>query len=366
MFNNIYKDKKILITGHPGFNGAWLTKWLLNLGASIVGISDKIPTKPSMFQIIGLQKKIKHLIIDVCNFGELYKVISREQPDFIFHFAAQAIVSTSYSEPLNTIYTNVMGTTNVLESLRVLNNKCTAIIITSDKVYDNVEQIWGYKENDQIGGKDVYSGSKGAAELIIKSYHNSFFKFDNSCVRLAVARAGNVIGGGDWAKDRVVVDAITSWSKKECVEIRNPKATRPWQHVLEPLSGYLTLGMNLYNNKNFNGECFNFGPIIEKDKTVEELLKDLSYYWNIGKNIDPVLVNKTNDFYEANLLKLNCEKSQKLLKWYSSLDYENTIKFISDWYLSYYLKKVDMNKITDNQIFDYQNIAKSKLLQWTE
>lgn len=366
MFKNIYKGKKILITGHTGFKGTWLTKWLLNLGASIIGVSDKIPTEPSMFQTVGIEKKIKDLRIDVRNFFELNNVINKEKPDFIFHLAAQAIVSTSYTEPLDTISTNVMGTTNILESLRNLNNKCTAIIITSDKVYDNVEQIWGYRENDKIGGKDVYSGSKGAAELIIRSYYSSFFKFDDSNIRLGVARAGNVIGGGDWAKDRVVVDAITSWSKKKCVQIRSPKATRPWQHVLEPLSGYLTLGMNLHENKNFNGECFNFGPMMEKDKTVEELLKDLSYYWDLGKNIDPLIINETNNFYEANLLKLNCEKSKKLLKWHSVLDYENTIKFISDWYTSYYKDKSDMNKTTDNQIFDYQKIAKSKLLKWTE
>jgi len=366
MFNNIYKGKKILLTGHTGFKGTWLTKWLLNLGASVVGVSNKIPTIPSMFEIIGLEKKIKHLIIDIRNFDELNKVISKEKPDFIFHLAAQAIVSTSYKDPLDTISSNVMGTTNILESLRILKNNCTAVIITSDKVYNNIEQIWGYKENDQIGGKDVYSGSKGAAELIIKSYYNSFFKIENSNIRLAVARAGNVIGGGDWAKDRIVVDAISAWSRKESVEIRSPKATRPWQHVLEPLSGYLTLGMNLHKNRILNGECFNFGPMTKKDKTVEELIKDLSNYWHIGKNINPVLVNKTNDFYEANLLKLNCEKSQKLLNWYSSLDYENTIKFISDWYINFYnKKKIDMNKITNNQILEYQKIAKSKLLEWT-
>lgn len=365
MFNSIYQGKKILITGHTGFKGTWLTKWLLNLGGNVVGISNKVPTKPAMFEILNLKKKIKHLTIDIRNFKNLLKVILKEKPDFVFHLAAQAIVSTSYRNPLETISTNVMGTTNLLEALRILNNNCTAIIITSDKVYDNIEQIWGYKENDIIGGKDIYSGSKGASELVIKSYYNSFFKLDTSKVRLAVARAGNVIGGGDWAKDRIVVDAILAWSKGKKVKIRNPKATRPWQHVLEPLSGYLNLGMRLYENKNLNGECFNFGPLAEENKTVKQLLDDLSAYWEFRKNVNPVSVYKKKFFYEATLLKLNCEKSQTVLDWHSVLNYENTIKFISEWYYSFYKKNEDMNEITNNQLVNYQNIAKSKSLKWT-
>ena len=365
MFNNIYQGKKILLTGHTGFKGTWLTKWLLNLGAEVVGISNKIPTKPSMFEILRLEKKIKHLIIDIRNFHHLSKVIAEEKPNFVFHLAAQAIVSTSYSDPLTTISSNVMGTTNLLEALRNLRKQCTGIIITSDKVYDNIEQIWGYKENDQMGGKDIYSGSKGAAELVIKSYYHSFFKLDHSNVRLAVARAGNVIGGGDWAKDRIIVDAISAWSKEEKVEIRSPHATRPWQHVLEPLSGYLNLGMKLYESKFLNGEGFNFGPMTKEIKTVKELLTDLSEYWDLSKNIDKILVNENKTFHEATLLKLNCEKSQALLNWYSSLDYKDTIRFISEWYVGYYKKKADMNEITNNQIQDYQNIAKLKSLEWT-
>ena len=365
MFNNIYQKKKILLTGHTGFKGTWLTKWLLNLGAEVVGVSNTIPTKPAMFEILGLENKIKHLIIDICNFEKLKDAIAKEKPDFVFHLAAQAIVSTSYNEPLATISSNVMGTTNLLEALRSLNNQCTAIIITSDKVYDNIEQIWGYKEDDQIGGKDIYSGSKGAAELVIKSYYHSFFKLDHSNVRLAVARAGNVIGGGDWAKDRIIVDAISAWNKENKVEIRSPQATRPWQHVLEPLSGYLNLGMKLHKNKFLNGEAFNFGPMTKEDKTVKELLTDLSAYWDLRENNEKIIVNENKSFYEATLLKLNCEKSQKLLNWYSSLDYEDTIRFISEWYVGYYKKNSDMNEITNNQILNYQNIAKLRSLEWT-
>jgi CDP-glucose 4,6-dehydratase len=365
MFGNIYHGKKILITGHTGFKGSWLTKWLLNLGANVIGISKEIPTKPAMFEILELEKKIHHIVFDITNLDQLIKVVSKEKPDFIFHLAAQAIVSTSYKNPVETIKSNVMGTSNVLETLRILNNKCTAIIITSDKVYDNIEQIWGYKESDKIGGKDMYSGSKGAAELIIKSYYSSFFKSDNSKVRLAVARAGNVIGGGDWAKDRIVVDAILAWSKGKKVEIRSPNATRPWQHVLEPLSGYLNLGMKLHEDKLLNGEGFNFGPMCQEEKTVKELLTDLSVQWVSEKNSDQIVINESRDFHEAVLLKLNCEKSQKFLNWHSTLEYNDTIKFISEWYGSYYKKNIDMNEITFNQIINFQNIAKSKSIQWT-
>jgi CDP-glucose 4,6-dehydratase len=365
MFDNIYQGKKVLITGHTGFKGAWLTTWLLNLDSNVVGVSKDIPTEPSMFSILELSNNIKNVIVDIRNFELISQVVLDEKPDFVFHLAAQAIVSTSYSNPLETVSSNVMGTTNLLESLRISNHQCTAVIITSDKAYDNVEQIWGYKENDQMGGKDVYSGSKGAAELITKSYYHSFFKLKESNVRLAVARAGNVIGGGDWAKDRIVVDAVSAWSQGERVEIRSPQATRPWQHVLEPLSGYLHLGKDLYNNKELNGEGFNFGPRAEQNRTVKELLSDLSSYWNFNKSSDAFIVIDNISFYEATLLKLNCDKSLSLLKWQSTLDYHDTIRFTSEWYYGHYKNCDNMMVVTIKQIFEYENIAKSKGLRWT-
>jgi len=200
MFNNIYKDKKVLVTGHTGFKGSWLTTWLVKLEADVVGISKDIPTSPSMFEKLELESKIKHYQEDIRDLSKMTEIISAEKPDFLFHLAAQPIVSTSYSDPIETISSNVMGTANVLEALKVSNHKCTAIIITSDKAYDNVEQVWGYKEDDKMGGKDIYSGSKGAAELIIKSYYHSFFKSENCNVKLAIGRAGNVIGGGRLGK----------------------------------------------------------------------------------------------------------------------------------------------------------------------
>ena len=217
MFGAIYKNKKVLITGNTGFKGSWLTIWLLKLGAKIYGISKDIPTIPSMFEELGLKNQIDHYERDVRDLESIKKIIEEIKPDFLFHLAAQSLVSISYSDPIETISTNIMGTTNVLEALKESNHNCVGIIITSDKCYDNVEWVWGYKESDTLGGKDVYSGSKGAAELVFKSYYNSFFKKDGSNVKIATSRAGNVIGGGDWARDRIVPDCMHAWSKNEIV-----------------------------------------------------------------------------------------------------------------------------------------------------
>ena len=366
MFKNIYQDKKVLVTGHTGFKGSWLTTWLLKLGANVVGISKDIPTNPSMFEKLGLEGKIKHFSEDIRDLSRVTEIISSQKPDFLFHLAAQPIVSTSYSDPIETISSNVMGTANILEALKVSNHKCTAIIITSDKAYDNVEQVWGYKEDDKMGGKDIYSGSKGAAELIIKSYYHSFLKAETCNVKLAIGRAGNVIGGGDWAKDRIVVDCMRAWSDSKVVEIRAPKATRPWQHVLEPLSGYLNLGAELYNNASLHGEAFNFGPRAEQNHTVEELLIDLSKYWDFKNIGDAYKVTGDIPFHEAGLLKLNCDKALFHLKWQASLDYKDTIRFTSEWYYEFYKTNQSILDKTLAQITEYGHLAKQKGLKWTE
>ena len=366
MFLNLYKNKKVLITGHTGFKGSWLTTWLVKLGANVVGVSNEIPTYPSMFEELKLKDQIKHYEADIRDLVKIREIITNENPEFLFHLAAQAIVSKSYDNPMDTISSNVMGTTNLLETLRISNRQCIAIIITSDKVYDNVEQPWGYKENDPMGGKDIYSGSKGAAELIFKSYYNSFFKLAESNVRLAVARAGNVIGGGDWAKDRIVVDCMKAWSEKNSVEIRSPEATRPWQHVLEPLSGYLNLGQKIYNDKNFNGEAFNFGPRAEQNQTVKQLLEDLSKYWNFENVDDAFRITDNIPFHEAGLLKLNCDKALLYLKWQANMGYNDTIKFTSEWYYDFYNSEKNILDKTISQISEYENIAKEKGLIWTE
>lgn len=366
MFGNIYKNKKVLITGNTGFKGSWLTIWLLKLGARVYGISKDIPTEPSMFKELGLINNITHYNQDLRDLVSLDQIINETKPDFLFHLAAQSLVSVSYSDPIETISTNVLGTTNVLEALRKSNHNCAGVIITSDKCYDNVEWVWGYKETDNLGGKDIYSGSKGATELIFKSYYNSFFNKDESNVKIVTTRAGNVIGGGDWAQDRIVPDCMRAWSKNETVEIRSPNATRPWQHVLEPLSGYLTLGQQLYKGHDLNGESFNFGPLSKYSHTVEDLLRDMSKYWNIQDLSKAYKITANIKFHEAGLLKLNCNKALFHLKWLPTLIYEDLIDFIGSWYFNFYKGQENMLDFTLIQIDKYKQIALDKKLEWTK
>jgi len=363
MLLNIYKNKRVLITGNTGFKGSWLTVWLLKLGAKVCGVSDEIPTNPSMFEQLSLEKKIEHHYVDVRDLDKLQQVVNKFKPDFIFHLAAQAIVSKSYEDPLNTITTNVIGTSNILESIKNIKHKCAAVMITSDKCYENVEWEWGYKETDHLGGKDIYSASKGAAEMIFHSYYHSFFENKNPNINIGSARAGNVIGGGDWAKDRIVVDCIKNWADGKTVEIRSPEATRPWQHVLEPLSGYLTLGANLFNNSKLNGESFNFGPKAEQNRTVLELIKDLGDGFNISNNIAKYKVIDNIPFHEAGLLKLNCDKSLFHLKWEANLYYKDCIDLVRDWYLSN-IREENMYDVTFDQIDFYERKANQKELIW--
>lgn len=366
VFDNIYRGKKVLITGNTGFKGSWLTTWLLALGADVYGISKDIPTSPSMFVELGLTDKINHLMIDVRDYKKLNTAINNINPDFVFHLAAQPIVSLSYESPLDTISSNVLGTANVLEVLRKYNRKCAAVIITSDKCYDNVEWVWGYKEIDQLGGRDIYSGSKGAAEIIFKSYFHSFFKHSKSQVTIATARAGNVIGGGDWALDRIIPDCMRSWSKGDIVEIRSPKATRPWQHVLEPLSGYLQLGCALYQNDALNGESFNFGPQAEYTHTVQEILEQMSTRWHFDDPRKAYCVTGDIKFHEAGLLKLNCDKALFYLRWCPTLDYVTLLEYTSDWYYEFYKNKSDMFAYTQDQINGYVGFAKIKHTRWSK
>lgn len=363
-FSNIYEGKTVLVTGNTGFKGSWLTEWLISLGAKVEGYSNGIPTDPSLFTLLKLQDRISHTNADVQDLQTLKDVISKSKPDFIFHLAAQAIVSTSYKNPLDTFLTNTVGTMNILEAIREIDHECNVVLITSDKAYDNVEWEWGYKETDPLGGKDIYSGSKGAAELVIKSYFHSFIE-SNSKINLGVARAGNVIGGGDWAKDRIVVDCMKSWSNKEKVTIRSPNATRPWQHVLEPLSGYLRLGEMLNLSSNFNGLAFNFGPKAEQNRTVLDLIKDLSIRWGFDNQEEALIVNIDSKFEESGLLKLNIDRALFYLKWEPNLTYEETVNYVSDWYSDFYLHNKDMHISTKNQIDAYESIAKERNRIWT-
>ena len=363
-----YRGKKVLITGNTGFKGSWLTAWFNLLGAEVVGVSLDIPTEPSMYKELGLQNEIEQYFVDIRNADKVKQIIRDENPDYVFHLAAQPIVSLSYRDPLNTISTNVLGTANVLEALRHAPEHCVAVIITSDKCYNNVEWVWGYRETDELGGEDIYSGSKGAAELIFRSYYCSYFQNTDAC-SIATARAGNVIGGGDWARDRLVPDCVRAWHMDDEVSIRNPLATRPWQHVLEPLGGYIHLALSMSGNSEIGGESFNFGPKAENNHTVRELIDSLKSYWT-GESGDEVSyrTHEQSQFKEANLLKLNCDKALHMLDWSPVLTFEEVVEFTGSWYSHYYQGAAhrELNDLTVNQIRTYMNFARERGLRWAQ
>jgi CDP-glucose 4,6-dehydratase len=367
MFNNVFKGKKVIVTGNTGFKGSWLSLWLCSMGAKVTGISKDIPSKPSLFEELELAKKMEHHFENICDAPKMKEIFTRVQPDFVFHLAAQPIVSISYEDPLETFQTNTIGTANILEALRSVTNPCAAVIITSDKCYDNVEWIWGYREQDALGGKDPYSASKGAAELVIKTYFHSYFNKPESKGKLATVRAGNVIGGGDWALNRIVPDCFRSWTNSKPVSIRNPNSTRPWQHVLEPLSGYLRAAQVLAEGKvNIHGEPFNIGPNADQNHTVLELLQAVGRYWKSGSLKDHFAIEPNTAFHEAGLLKLNCDKALAFLHWKPVMDFSATAKFTGEWYNYYYNQKKEsgVTGYTLKQIETYAEAAKEKNIAW--
>ncbi len=352
MLRDQFKNKIVLITGHTGFKGSWLTQWMTLLGADVIGISESVPTSPSLFEALGLREKIAaHIICDIRNQGDVLKAISDYSPDYIFHMAAQPIVSTSYKNPIETFQTNLMGTVNILEAVRVLDIPVNIIVVTSDKCYLNTESYWGYKEIDPLGGKDPYSASKSMAEIAVASYYHSFFK-DNDKINIGSVRAGNVIGGGDWSRDRIIPDAISAWSNKETMEIRNPQAIRPWQHVLDVLYGYMLFGMKLANNE-LVGEAINFGPTEGEDYSVQELVTQLFRYIssNLGSEHFKVV---RNPIKETSRLRINSEKARRELGWRNYLQFSEAIKWTSEWYKQYYQKPDDMVAFTNNQIAEFE------------
>jgi CDP-glucose 4,6-dehydratase len=360
----IFKGKKIIITGHTGFKGSWLTVWLKSLGSNILGISLKPQTKPSNYYDCKISKDVKTIFLDIQSKKKLKKIVLNFKPDFIFHLAAQSIVLKSFSEPTNTWQTNLIGTMNILESLRNLNKKCAVILVTSDKCYKNVEQKKGYKENDVLGGEDPYSASKASTEILIKSYIKSFFQNKGNKIRICSVRAGNVIGGGDWSNYRLLPDCIKSTYKKKIINIRNQNSTRPWQHVLEPLSGYISLALKLYNNNTLHGHAFNFGPSTKKNYSVKEVIKECKKNWNEIK-WTPKTSQKSNK-KESSLLKLNSKKAKSFLNWESTLSFQETIKFTIDWYKGYNLKKINIKNYTLNQINEYTQKARKKNIFWAK
>ena len=364
MLQNSFNAKTVLVTGHTGFKGAWLTAWLKQLGANVVGIALDPPTEPSHFVAANLASDMVDLRIDIRNPKKMEDAIISAQPDFVFHLAAQALVRRSYEDPIETWQTNVLGTLHVLEALRKLDKRCAAVIITSDKCYDNVEWVWGYRETDAMGGPDPYSASKGAAELAIRSHIKSYFPNGSSKVRIASARAGNVIGGGDWATDRIIPDCIRAWSVDNSAALRNPHSTRPWQHVLEPLSGYLSLAVALSQRSELHGEAFNFGPQAQQNHSVLDLVEEMGLSWEkvCWEDVSDSIAGP----YESGLLKLNCDKALHYLQWHAVMGFEDTVRMTVEWYRSYYEKSGQISEATNAQISTYTDIAKQYGLAWAQ
>lgn len=357
IFGSTFSNAKVLITGHTGFKGVWLARWLKLLGADVTGLSLSVPTTPAHFNYIDKSTFSGDARVDICDLKKVNGVIRELKPDFVFHLAAQAIVTRSFVCPVETMSANAIGTANVLEALRKLGKPVVAVMITSDKAYDNLEWHWGYRETDRLGGDDPYSASKGMAELAIKGYLNSYFNSADSNVQLAIARAGNVIGGGDFALDRLVPDCMRAWSKEGVVKIRNPKSTRPWQHVLEPISGYLVLAKELAHSGSAHGEAFNFGPSPSQNQTVIDVILEMQNYWGNVRWQDKS--HPDEDIHEAGLLKLNCDKAQSVLGWKPTLEFKETIEFTVDWYKEFYLEKpIEMMSFTDQQISNYVELAR--------
>ena len=354
--SDFWQSKKVLVTGHTGFKGAWLCQWLLQLGAEVRGISLAPNTNPSLFEQLDLVSHLDHQIGDIRDRQLMQQLVTDWQPEIVFHMAAQPLVRRSYVEPVETWDTNVMGTINVLEALKHLKNPCVAVCITTDKCYENREWLYGYRENDSLGGHDPYSSSKAAAELAIASWRNSFFS--KSHISVASVRAGNVIGGGDWAEDRIVPDAMRSLSLGEAIPVRNPRATRPWQHVLEPLGGYMLLAQKIYESKDLNKaklcSAFNFGPRLDSNRPVKDLIETILQHWS-GSWSDR---SNPDAVHEANLLNLVTDKAFHLLGWQPKWDFERTIKETVSWYREANQISLESTKqfqeLTIKQIESYQ------------
>lgn len=349
MFDDVYKDKIVLVTGDTGFKGSWLVIWLLNMGAKVIGVSLPPKTSRDNYVICGLEGKLTHIDQDIREYDGLLKIFTKYRPEIVFHLAAQAIVLEGHRSPLPTYSTNFMGTVNMLEAIRHVESVKTGIFITTDKCYENREWIYGYRENDRLGGEDPYSASKAACELAINSYTQSFFSAQNTA-NIASVRAGNVIGGGDWSEDRIFPDCIKALEKGEPIAIRNPNAIRSWQHVLEPLSGYLQVGSLLaLNKKEFIG-AWNFGPSSENMVTVIELAEEIVSQWGKGEIFCKDIKNKP---VEAELLRLDISKAVNQLKWRPKLNFHETIKYAVEEYQIDNMTKEDAHRQRIKHIMNY-------------
>lgn len=359
-FENIFSGKTVFITGHTGFVGTWTSLWLKSLGANVVGYSIDIPTKPSMFEIIGLKNYVTHIVGDINNLKKLQKSIDEFKPSFVFHFAAQPLVRTSYEEPINTLQTNIMGTANLLESIKNTSSVRSCIILTSDKCYKNFEKDYAYKEDDHLGGYDPYSSSKASAELIISSYKNSFFtsKKKECQTGIASVRAGNMIGGGDWGEDRLVPDCIKSLLLRKKIPIRNPNSVRPFQYVLESINGVLKLAQKMWKEPEKFSTSFNMGPRNFKDKIqVKQLVNKVIKQYGYGE-WETIFDISTELKHEAKLLMLDSTKAKKLLNWETILSFDEAIHETISWYATFIDKKLDMYKFTLSQIENFSKKLK--------
>jgi len=356
-----WKDKRVFLTGHTGFKGSWLSLWLHHSGATVSGYALPPPTDPSLYQSARISEVLQNVTGDIRNFPSLQHSLNQFEPDIVIHMAAQPLVRYSYANPVETFETNVMGTVNLLEAVRVQEKRPKAVlVITSDKCYENREWLWGYRENEPMGGHDPYSSSKGCAELVTSAYLRSFFPsadYSQHGVALATARAGNVIGGGDWAEDRLIPDIIRSFFNKQNVIIRNPNAIRPWQHVLEPLHGYLMLIENLWQSGPEYMGAWNFGPEDRDAKPVSWILERLIGHWGDGAGWE---LDKVEGVHEASYLKLDCSKAQTKLNYLPTLCLPDTLEWVVDWYQAY-LAQNDMRAFTLNQISLFEQRIKNAI-----
>lgn len=375
-FAEQYRGKRVLVTGHTGFKGSWLCEWLLALGADVTGLALPTPTDPALFDQLGLVGRLRHIEGDVRDADLVRSVVADAKPDFVFHLAAQPIVRLSYAQPVETFATNVMGTVHVLDAIRQVGRPCAVVAVTTDKCYENREWVHSYREEDPLGGYDPYSSSKGAAELVVAAYRRSYFNEAlrlggrASDVRLASARAGNVIGGGDWTPDRIVPDCIRALRIGEVIPVRNKVATRPWQHVLEPLSGYLWLGATLANPRLAGQDAvgsslataFNFGPPLSSNRTVRDLVEELLRHWpgRWEDRSDPQAV------HEATLLNLATDKAHHFLAWQPVWSFSQTIAHTAEWYRTADSDPTGIRALTQGQIGAYLRDAVAQHLLWTK
>jgi len=351
-----WQGKSVLITGHTGFKGSWMSLWLQDLGAKLSGYALNPPTKPCLYELADIDANMTSMISDVRDLSALEACVNQIKPEIVFHLAAQPLVRYSYEQPVETYATNVMGTVNLLDVVRRIPSVRVVVVITSDKCYDNKESMQAYREEDPMGGYDPYSNSKGCAELVVSAYRNSYFNPADADNKLALAsvRAGNVIGGGDWAADRLMTDVMTAFVENQPVKIRNPNAVRPWQHVLEPLNGYLMLAERLWNEGGRWAEAWNFGPNYADTVTVADIMERLAHFWGETAHYN---IDDGNHPHEAGLLRLDSTKVRSRLGWEPLMTLDDALEWVVEWYQAYQ-RGEDMRQLSLEQIHRFQSKSK--------